>query len=99
MHTNTTPIKILCAAVLLTGALKFAACAQDAVTAPAATGGQGDYVAKLEAALKNAKTELGAVQAQAAEQSQRIAQLEAALKNANTAPAVVRYKFHRSKSE
>ena len=88
MHTNTTPIKILCTVVLLTGTLKFAAYAQDAVTAPAATGGQGDYVARLEAALKNAKTELETVQAQASEQNRRIAQLEEQLKNANTAPAV-----------
>ena len=88
MCTNTTPIKILCAAVLLTGALKFTACAQDAVAAPAVASGQGDYVTKLEASLKNAQAELKAAQAQTAEQNRRIAQMEEQLKNANTAPAV-----------
>lgn len=88
MNTNTTPIKILCAAVLLASTLNFAAHAQDAVTAPVIAGGQGDYVERLEAALKNAKTELEAAQAQAAEQDRRIAQLEEQLKNANTAPSV-----------
>lgn len=84
MNTKTTSIKILCAVVLLTGT----AYAQDVVTVPVTAGEQGDYVARMEAALKNAKTELGAVQSQAAEQSRRIAQLEEQLKNANTAPIV-----------
>jgi hypothetical protein len=88
MNTKTTLIKILCAVVLLTGILNFAAHAEDAVTAPVVAGEQGDYVARLKAALKNANTELGAVQAQAAEQNRRIAQLEEQLKNAGTAPAV-----------
>lgn len=79
---------MLCTVVFLTGALNFSVHAQDAVTTPVAAGGQGDYVAKLEAALKNANAELGAVQAQAAEQNRRIAQLEEQLKNANTVPVV-----------
>jgi hypothetical protein len=87
MH-NTTPIKILCAIALLTGTLKLTADAQDVMPPPTVSGDQGAYVARLEAALKNAKNELGAVQAQAAEQSRRIAQLEQELKNANTAPVV-----------
>lgn len=88
MNTKTISIKILCTVVLLTSTLKFAAYAQDVGTVPVTAGEQGDYVARMEAALKNAKTELGAVQSQAAEQSRRIAQLEEQLKNANTAPVV-----------
>jgi hypothetical protein len=82
MHINTTPIKILCTVALLTGALEFTAKAADAVMP------QADYVVRLEDALKNARNELGAVQAQAAEQSRRIAQLEEQLKSANAASAV-----------
>lgn len=88
MYTNVTPIKILCAVALLIGTLNFAASAEDAIAAPAVSGEQGDYVARLEAALKDSKNELGAMRAQAAEQSRHIAQLEEQLKNANTAPAV-----------
>ncbi|NOU36457.1 MAG: hypothetical protein HOO88_06775 [Kiritimatiellaceae bacterium] len=84
MKKNT--LKILSAAVLLTGLLSFSARADDAK--PISAGEQGDYVARLEAALKNAKNELGAVQAQAAEQSRRIAELEGQLKTASTAPMV-----------
>lgn len=80
--------KILSAAALMTGLLNFYATAEEAIVTPPAFGEQGDYVARLEAALKNAKTELGAVKAQAAEQSRRIAELEGQLKNAGTAPAV-----------
>ena len=88
MNTKKISIKILCTVVLLTSTLKFAAYAQDVGTVPVTAEEQGDYVARMEAALKNAKTELGAVQSQAAEQSRRIAQLEEQLKNANTAPVV-----------
>jgi hypothetical protein len=82
MSANTTPIKILCAIVLLTGAVNFTVKAADAVL-PAS-----DYAARLEEALKNAQNELATVQAQAAEQKSRIAELEQQLKNSNTAPVV-----------
>ena len=82
MSANTTPIKILCAIVLLTGAVNFTVKAADAVL-PAS-----DYAARLEEALKNAQNELATVQAQAAEQKSRIAELEQQLKNSNAAPVV-----------
>lgn len=82
MPANTTRIKIACAIVLLIGVGNFTAKAADEVVP------SSDYVARLEEALKNAKNELGAVQAQAAEKRRRIAQLEEQLKNSNSAPVV-----------
>jgi hypothetical protein len=82
-------MKILCAVVLLTGCLNFNASAEEATATPVLIGEQADYVARLEAALKNAKTELGAVQAQAAEKNRRIAELENQLKNSSSMPGAV----------
>lgn len=73
IHTNFA--RITCVIVLLLAAQERTARAQEAAAVPAA-----DRVARLEAELKKASSELAAAQAKADEQSRRVTQLEQELK-------------------
>ena len=78
MPKKTTRIKMFCTAVALSAVFQMTVRAEDVAPAP---GMQGDQVASLQAALKQAQEE-------SAQKSRRIADLEAQLKKMNATPVV-----------